>query len=84
MVPVFIVSVAVQVLWGLLCSRLGLAGWAKYVFDAFLTAALTEELFKYAAALFVIKKAKPKRMIDYALYSAAWEWGSALRKAPSA
>lgn len=67
MVPVFIVSVAVQVLWGLLSSRLGLAGWAKYVFDAFLTAALTEELFKYAAALFVIKKAKPKRMIDYAL-----------------
>ena len=67
MIPVFIISVGCQVLWGFLGKWLGLTGWAKNAFEAFFTAALTEELFKCAAALFVIKKAKPKRRIDYAL-----------------
>ena len=66
-VPVFIVSVACQVLIGLVCKWLGLAGAAKDAFNAFFQAALVEEAFKMLAALFVIKKAKPQRKIDYVL-----------------
>lgn len=67
LIPVFIATILVQFGLGYLLKFLGLTGIPYFAFDAFIIAALVEEMVKFLGAFLIVRKVKPKREVDYAL-----------------
>lgn len=67
MFPVFFVALIFQILLGKARQAFALPYIAEKAFNSFLEAALTEELFKFLTAYWIIRKLDPQQKSDYVL-----------------
>lgn len=67
LIPGFLAIILLQIAAGYLEKALALSGAAYRASDSYISAALVEECVKFLGAWLILRKAAPKRKVDYAL-----------------